>query len=288
MNTPSNDRRFLVAWGGDAASRDALALGTDLATTFRTGLDALYVLHEESAVSIQHPGQARFRDEVEAQARAQLDKAIAKLPPDIDVRAHVRRSASVPRAVLDAAGELNARALVIGSGSRSKGAILANPLATAILHSAPVPVAMTPRGYRKGERGPLQELVAAVGLRAGAQRVVHEAVTAAAIAGLPLRLITLVDQGKRDEQLASQMLSGALAQLDAVRDEVGGDVDVTTEVGGGGNLRKAVAAIDWNPHSVLLVGSSRLAQGRQTFLGTTATRMLEHLPVPMIVVPRPN
>ncbi|HWV50485.1 MAG TPA: universal stress protein, partial [Microbacterium sp.] len=46
------------------------------------------------------------------------------------------------------------------------------------------------------------------------------------------------------------------------------------------------AALGWLPGEVVLVGSSRLAQPRRLFLGSTAAKMLHELPVPMIVVPR--
>jgi hypothetical protein len=51
-------------------------------------------------------------------------------------------------------------------------------------------------------------------------------------------------------------------------------------------MKQAVESIAWEPRSILLVGSSRLAPGRRTFLGTTAARILRHLPIPMVVVPR--
>ena len=35
-----------------------------------------------------------------------------------------------------------------------------------------------------------------------------------------------------------------------------------------------------------VVGSSRLAEPRRLFLGSTAAKMLHELPVPMVVVPR--
>ncbi len=43
--------------------------------------------------------------------------------------------------------------------------------------------------------------------------------------------------------------------------------------------------LDWEDGEVLVIGSSRLAQGRSIFLGSTANRILRALPVPMLVVP---
>ena len=54
----------------------------------------------------------------------------------------------------------------------------------------------------------------------------------------------------------------------------------------GESIEDAVADLDWQPGELVLVGSSRLAQPRRLFLGSTAAKMLRELPVPMIVVPR--
>ena len=62
--------------------------------------------------------------------------------------------------------------------------------------------------------------------------------------------------------------------------------DAKANVATGKNIRRTVADMDWAPGSVLFVGSSRLAQHRQIFLGTTAARVLRHLPVPMIILPQ--
>ena len=48
----------------------------------------------------------------------------------------------------------------------------------------------------------------------------------------------------------------------------------------------AITAIAWDPAEIVFVGSSRLAQPRRLFLGSTAAKMLRELPVPLVVVPR--
>ena len=42
----------------------------------------------------------------------------------------------------------------------------------------------------------------------------------------------------------------------------------------------------WQDGDLVMVGSSRLAQPRKLFLGSTAAKMLRVLPVPMVVVPK--
>lgn len=52
-----------------------------------------------------------------------------------------------------------------------------------------------------------------------------------------------------------------------------------------GGIRDAVASVPWDDSSILLVGSSRLAQPRRFFLGSTAHAMLRVLTVPVVAVP---
>jgi nucleotide-binding universal stress UspA family protein len=69
--------------------------------------------------------------------------------------------------------------------------------------------------------------------------------------------------------------------------EAGADVpEPEIVVAQGRTIEEAVDRLDWEDGEILLIGSSRLAQHRATFLGSTANRILRALPVPMIVVPR--
>ena len=64
------------------------------------------------------------------------------------------------------------------------------------------------------------------------------------------------------------------------------DVEVSWSVVDGPTVESAVNKLDWHDGDVIMVGSSRLAQARRLFLGSTAAKMLHELPIPMIVVPR--
>jgi len=74
--------------------------------------------------------------------------------------------------------------------------------------------------------------------------------------------------------------------LESVRSALPAEIETEAVVGAGSDIEDAVSRIDWQPGEVALVGSSRLAQPRRLFLGSTAGRILRALPVPMIVVPR--
>ncbi|MFP8906128.1 hypothetical protein [Streptomyces atacamensis] len=56
-------------------------------------------------------------------------------------------------------------------------------------------------------------------------------------------------------------------------------------IGQGQAAKQAVEPIDREPRGIPLPGSSYLAPDRRTSPGTTATRILRHLPLPTVVVP---
>lgn len=282
--------RYLVAYAADRRSRDALALAGVLAQTFDAALDVVYIVHEPSTRTSHQPNTADFAAHVREQARQWLEDARDRVPAGVPVELHLRDAASVATGLFDATTELGSALIVIGSGSGSGRPLVASPVVGAVLHASPVPVAMAPRKYgigREDQRGPLEELACAVGTRPGAQQVLEEAVGAVGRVNLPLRLVSLVDLTGHDRSAGKAARRAAEEALLAAADQVGERSVVRTDVGRGKNLKQAAGRIAWNPRSALLVGSSRLAQGRQTFLGTTASRLLAHLPIPMIVVPRP-
>jgi nucleotide-binding universal stress UspA family protein len=75
------------------------------------------------------------------------------------------------------------------------------------------------------------------------------------------------------------------AALPGAGREAGREPKTEVAVAHGRSIEEAVDRLDWEDGEVLLIGSSRLAKGRSIFLGSTASRILRALPVPMIVVP---
>lgn len=185
--------RYLVAWGGDARSKDALTLGATLARTFRADLAVVYVVREET-FGAHTFGDVSFTEEVVRQASEGVQKHLDALADLDNVVLHVRRSGSVAKGVLDAAKEIDADLIVIGAGTGTR-TLTTNAIVSGLLHASPVPVAMAPRGYRKDAPAVLTELVAAVGLRAGAGRILEEAIRGVERVSLPLRLVSLLELG---------------------------------------------------------------------------------------------
>ena len=61
---------------------------------------------------------------------------------------------------------------------------------------------------------------------------------------------------------------------------------IETVVATGRDWAEALGRLDWHDGDVLVVGSSPSGLLSRVFIGTNATRIVRHSPVPAVVVPR--
>lgn len=272
--------RYVVGYTGNDRGQDALELATSLALTQSAGIDLVTVLDWPQDGSVA-PGSRR--------AQESLDRARENVPDGVEVTTHLRLADSFAQGLLEVAKDVDAGLIVIGASSNGLlRRYTVGSVANAVLHSSPVPVALAPRGYR--HRAAFTRMTCAVGTRAGAEAALDVAVESAARRGLPLRLVSLValdvpeapnsgDAINKAHQHAHSVLARAVEHLPE-----GHETSIT--VAHGRTIEQAIEDIEWDPGELVIVGSSRLAQHRQIFLGATANKMLRALPVPMVVVPR--
>lgn len=277
--------RCVVGYNGDRASKDAVRLAGAMARAFGAELEIVLVLRTDSPYQQVYPPVGDIAAVVRQQARTWLGEAEQLVPADVVARTHLREDDSAAAGLARAAGEFGAQLIVVGAGTGA-GRFSAGPVVDALLHSSPVPVALAPRRY-PGDV-PLTRLSVAVGTRPGAHQVIREAVRAVEHSDLELELISFLEGEAADPGTAEQVRRRVEEHLEAAADEARRTRPVTVRVASGRTLKKAAQDVDWAPGGLLLIGSSRLARGRQIFLGTTAARLLKHIPVPMVVVPRPD
>ena len=87
------------------------------------------------------------------------------------------------------------------------------------------------------------------------------------------------------QQWTSRTMDAAVKQLNDARAKVSiPDVDVV--IGTGTDWREAVENIAWETGDVLLLGSGAAGPMAQVFLGSAASKILRHAPVPVMIVPR--
>ncbi len=280
--------RVVVGYTATDAGADALALGARLGAALETSVHVVVVLPSAQG-NVSIPSDASYDRLVEDTARGWLRDALAPFP---GIRGHVRHAADVSDGLVAAAEEFGAGVLVIGTGGGGpRGRHRLGTTAEELVHSAPVPVALAPEGARNVDAAVgLPRITTAIGTRPGADVLLDTAVSVARRSHAPVRLLSLagVDLPGRVDAGLTRLTGQAHAQdvLDTVRSSLPAEIAAEAVVGTGSDIEDAVSRLDWLPGEIALVGSSRLAQPRRLFLGSTAGRILRALPVPMIVVPR--
>ncbi|MET4541631.1 nucleotide-binding universal stress UspA family protein [Arthrobacter bambusae] len=285
--------RYVVGYTANARGHDAVHLAVALARNHDVSLDLVLVVPEDSPFNAVYPPETGYNDILTEQAQRWLDEGLALVPADVTARGHIRRGDSEAQTLIDTAVEMDAAALVIGatnSGLFKRFTI--GSVASSLLHSSPVPVVLAPQGYHRTD--PITRMSCGFGTRPGADELLDVAVESARDRGLPLRLVSLLAlDGGDSPELAAAAREHAAARLAAVVGSAGSTDQAASlhkepeiVVAQGRTIEEAVDRLDWEDGEILLIGSSRLAQQRATFLGTTANRILRALPVPMIVVPR--
>jgi len=285
--------RLIVGYLATPSGDDGLTLGVRLARTLGASLDVCIVLPHDRVV----PGLVPVGgyDEILAgQAQQWLDAAAATVPADVEVTTHISFHESFAEGLIKETARLGADAIVVGAaGDGLIGRYSIGSVTGELLHSAPVPLALAPRGTRHSKVDRVREVTCALGRRQGADLLLASAVRASAAAGTPLRLVSLVAldptfgslRGDADV-VRDRALTHARQTLDTARSELPEDFPVESTIVDGPSVESAVNKLDWHDGDLIMVGSSRLGAPRRLFLGSTAAKMLRVLEVPMVVIPR--
>lgn len=282
---------IVVGYTATDSGADAAALGARLARSLNAVLHLVIVLPSEGTRNAAVPPERAYEDHIRRQGRKWLEEAVAGLPQELVRSGHVRFGESFAEGLIAAGEEFGARLIVVGAANGSLfGRHRLGSVASELVHSSTIPVALAPAGTATQDDHVLPRITAAIGQRPGAENLLDEAVATARDAGVALRLVSLVpfDVPPGLDTGAVRVVGDAHAQdvLAVAQGRLPADLEAVVEEAPGDSVEDAVANLDWLPGEVVLVGSSRLAQPRRLFLGSTAAKMLHELPVPMIVVPR--
>lgn len=283
--------RIVIGYTATKAGRDAVAFASRLAVASGSALHLVLVLPASSR-GVVVPPDAAYDRHVREQAGGWLREGAAAIPEGISHQAHVRYADAVAGGLIDAADELGASLIVVGAaGGGHRGRHRLGATTSELVHSSDVPVALVPRGSRRvpAETG-ITRITAAVGERPGTELLVEATIRLAAATGAPVRLLSLValDLPAGLDTGAIRTVGDAHARevLEGVRAALPAEADVSAAVATGDGIEDAASHLEWEAGEIVLVGSSRLAQPRRLFLGSTAAKMLRVVTAPMIVVPR--
>jgi nucleotide-binding universal stress UspA family protein len=243
---------------------------------------------------------AEYRAYLTQRGEQTLAHAREWMPTDVKTTYELHHAASVPIGLLDVARGHEASVLVLGSSeSGGLGHVALGSVADRIMHSSPVPVALAPRGYQTEPKGRIRRVTAAFS-GSKDRALVLAAAEYAALIGSSLRIASF---SVRPKMLFAAALAGSGEdlvvdrwaretrelideQLDQVRrlPEVPRGLDVV--VGDGYGWREALGNARWSLGDLLVVGSSSHGPLASVFLGSRASKILRHAPVPVMALPR--
>lgn len=285
--------RLLVGYLATPGGADALALGVRLARTLGAELEVCIALPADRMLPAVVPSGAHD-DLLSGHAEKWLTDAMATVPAEVSARSHIAFADNSADALIQEAARLEADVIVVGgSGGGLAASYSLGSVVNELLHSAPMPVAVAPRGIRESPVSRVREVTCAIGRREGADLLLEHAVRFSSAAGTPLRLVSLVALDPTfgvlrgdDDAVQHRALEHAAHTLDVAKSLLPRDIPVTSTVVEGRGVEDAVSKLEWHDGDLIMVGSSRLSAPRRLFLGSTAAKMLRVLNVPMMVVPR--
>ncbi|HEX9833791.1 MAG TPA: universal stress protein, partial [Mycobacterium sp.] len=187
---------YLAGKGG----RSPLFLAVEAAKTLKTSLTVVTVVPRPwmtPSIARIDAEYAQYAEQLAADSAKEAQECIASIGDGVkvDFRKVAHRSAS--GGLLEAADELKAEALVLGSAADGKlGQVVVGSTADRLLHSSPVPLAISPRGYRGSRTGRLSRLTCAYPGTPECITVVERVAALAERLGVPMRVITFAVRGR--------------------------------------------------------------------------------------------
>jgi nucleotide-binding universal stress UspA family protein len=254
---------------------------------------------EQSWPAKDDPIEGEYLRYVTSAASQAIERVVAQLPEDLDIPTVVHQSTSIPTGLMELVAAHDARLVVVGSSSSGLlGRVALGSVTERLVHTASVPVAIAPRGYPLGSE-PIRRLTAAYGGESDINGLIAAAAELAKQWPVQLRIVSFtvrpvmmysgsIEPSAEDlvvQQWARRTMDDIVKQLNDIRAHIAVP-DVEVVVGSGHDWREAVESVSWEPGDMLLLGSGAAGQAARVFLGSAASKILRHAPVPVMIVPR--
>ncbi|WP_374008350.1 universal stress protein [Leifsonia sp. LS-T14] len=290
-----------IVVGVDPAHRSASALHLAAMLARSSGAELIVAAVVPPAWPTTAGGaDAEWRGYTRENADSALDHAAAVLGGSSAVDYLLYEAPSARRGLVELAEQREASMIVVGSGAGGHpGRIALGAESDTLLHASSVPVAIAPGGYRAQEDARVTRVTAAYRGTGASAGLVLGAAGVAAMMGAELRVASFAvvprDSGTSGAGLDAELPVADTWAADIERHAAAVVRQVTevphaptvsgVAVGMGETWESAIADIGWEPEEVLVVGSSTLGPIARVFLGSHATKIVRHSPVPVIVVP---
>jgi nucleotide-binding universal stress UspA family protein len=289
--------KLLVAYSADSGGTEALALALQLARTGNGSLVVCTIVPETWG----HPSMARVDAEyarfLDQHAQKALDKARVQVGGKAPAIYLCRAAAAVREGLLEVAEQEAVDCVVLGSARNApRGHIRAGSVTTTFLHTAPVPIALTPRGYAPDPSAKICRITCTVSPAADSLQTARIAHRICGRLKVPLRLMTFVVRDRQmyptgagydaENLVANQWRAQASEGQGRIIAELPREPRVTAGIADGKNWKSVFDSVDWKSGEVIAVGSSNLGPLMRVFLGSNAAKIVHHATIPCLILPR--
>jgi nucleotide-binding universal stress UspA family protein len=285
---------YLAGKGG----RSPLYLAVEAAKTLKTSLTVVTVVPRPwmtPSIARIDAEYAQYADQLADDSAKQAQQCIDSLAIGLDVKFHKVAHRSVSGGLLEAAEELKPEVLVLGSAADGKlGQVVVGSTADRLLHSSPVPMAISTRGYRGSKAGGLTRITAAYPGTPEALHVVERAAALAERLNVPMRVVTFAVRGRTmyppevglraEDSILEQLATHARETLAQLKTDGVIGKGVALQVATGNGWDDALDAADWQDGDLLAIGTSPVGGIARVFLGSRGSKILRHSPVPVLVL----
>jgi nucleotide-binding universal stress UspA family protein len=290
----------LVGYRPGARDRGDLALAAMLARSSGERLVVCCVVPDRWEMPSVARVDGEYEQHLGGMARDALQDAEMFLGDDMKAEYIVRTGRSVPTTLAKEAAARGARMLVLGSSSHgSWGHVALGSVTDRFLHSAELPLALAPLGFRTEAGSVIHRVTVALDGSRLSEAVLIAAARMTRHMDVDLRVVTFAVRGRtmypsqagyRAEDMVMQAWreQADAMQAKAVKWLANHEgVSTPTEVAivDGRGWGDALEHVVWVDGDVLVLGPSPHGPLSRVFLGSTGTKILQSSPVPVILIP---
>jgi nucleotide-binding universal stress UspA family protein len=199
-----------------------------------------------------------------------------------DVEVKVLSARTAGGGLVEAVKDLKPMLVVLGTSGRGvAGSVLMGSKAEGLMHDAPCPVAVVPKGYRGSDAG-VTVVGGAFGTGGEGAEALQSAAALAQAGGVRLRAIVVLD-GKEGEP-SSEQRSDAEARVRETLGDAAGHVDLEVDVRIADPADGIVAAS--RDVGLLVIGSRGRGARRAALLGSVSRKVAANAACPLLLLPQ--
>ncbi|MCG7277226.1 MULTISPECIES: universal stress protein [Corynebacterium] len=302
---PLDPIRILVSWSPSSAGTEAIDFAAWIARSTPVQIRVVSTISQPLTVTSLSKLNGSYKKWFKKE-RAVCEEAVR----DVLVAAGVHKSQldknisvlvagpSRPQLLEEMAQDFGAHVILLGANqSAPKGRFFSGSTADALLHYSPLPLGLSPRSVKLSKHGVTRINFAFTDRGCHEDSALLHAACMAQRGGLPLRVLAFSPEGLLDVPLdysptfptdAPNWHEHSLSLLDRAHDLVAKhypDLEVTTAIGNGNGWAGAVDSLKWKKGDLLCLGSAPMGPIARVFIGSTATELLPHVRVPVLVCP---